>query len=95
VTPDRRFAVRVKPGARVTEVGGRWDGRQGPALVVAVTARAVDGKANEAVRHALAHALGVRRDAITIVTGEHSRDKLIAITSPPDDLVTRLARLIG
>ncbi|NUT51213.1 MAG: DUF167 domain-containing protein, partial [Saccharothrix sp.] len=50
-----RFAIRVKPGAKREAVGGRWgDG----ALVVAVAAPAVEGKANEAVRKALARAFG-------------------------------------
>ena len=40
--------VRVRPGASRTAVGGRYDGPLGPALVVAVTAPAVDGRATEA-----------------------------------------------
>ncbi|MDT7619676.1 MAG: uncharacterized protein QOF99_577, partial [Pseudonocardiales bacterium] len=43
-----RVRVRVRPGARRVEVGGCWDGPRGPALLVAVRARAVEGQANEA-----------------------------------------------
>jgi len=90
-----RFAVRVKPGARRAVVGGRWEGRLGVALVVAVTAPAVDGRANDAVCAALADALDVPRRDITITTGARSRDKLIDIAGPRSDLLARVERLIG
>ncbi|MDQ3404922.1 MAG: DUF167 domain-containing protein [Actinomycetota bacterium] len=70
-----RFGVRVKPGARRTAVGGRF----GSALVVAVSAPAVEGKANEAVRRAVAEAFGVRRGDVTIVVGERGRDKVVEV----------------
>ena len=88
-----RFAVRVKPGARRTAVGGTWPGTLGPALVVAVTAPAVDGRANDAVRTALATALDVPERAITIVVGTRSRDKIVEIADPPPDLPDRVHRL--
>jgi uncharacterized protein YggU (UPF0235/DUF167 family) len=88
-----RFAVRVKPGARHTIVGGRWDGRLGAALVVAVTAPAVDGKANEAVCRALAAALDVDRRHIAVVTGAHARDKLVEIDPAPSDLAATVHAL--
>jgi uncharacterized protein YggU (UPF0235/DUF167 family) len=69
-------AVRVRPGAGRTRVGGRYDGPHGPALVVAVGAPAVDGKATEAVRKALAEALGVRPGDVALRIGRTSRDKV-------------------
>jgi len=92
---EHRFPIRVRPAARRPTVGGQWDGRLGPALIVAVAAPAVDGKANEAVRRALADALGVHRRHITIVAGARSRDKLVAIADPPADLTSTLRRLTG
>jgi uncharacterized protein (TIGR00251 family) len=71
-----RITVRVKPGAKRTKVGGRWGES---ALVVAVTAPAIEGKANEAVRGALAKAFGIRKSDVAIVTGHHGRDKIIEI----------------
>ena len=62
-----RILVRVKPGASRTKVGGWYDGPSGPALVVAVAARAVGGQATKAVLQAVADALGVRRSAVTLV----------------------------
>jgi uncharacterized protein len=70
-----RFAIRVRPGARRESVGGR----HGDALVVAVTAPAVEGKANEAVRKALAKAFGVRKQDVAIVVGERGRDKVVEV----------------
>lgn len=72
-------AVRVKPGAGRDRVGGRYDGPLGPALVVAVAAPAVDGRATEATRRALADALDVRPAAVTLRAGAHSRDKLFTV----------------
>jgi uncharacterized protein len=81
-----RFAVRVKPGAAKERVGGCWLGPHGKALVVAVTAPAVEGKANEAVRKALARAFGLRRTDISIAVGAHGRDKIVAVDIAATDL---------
>jgi uncharacterized protein len=86
-------AVRVKPGASRTRVGGRYDGPGGPALVVAVSAPAVDGRATEAARRALAEALGVRPARVTLRSGATSRDKLFAVERPPAGLDRRLHEL--
>jgi uncharacterized protein len=72
-------AVRVRPGAGRTRVGGRYDGPRGPALIVAVGAPAIDGKATEAVRRALADALGVRPADVVLRLGATSRDKVFAV----------------
>jgi uncharacterized protein (TIGR00251 family) len=90
-----RFGVRVRPGARRDQVGGRWAGPRGAALIVAVAAPAVEGKANEAVRRALAKAFGVRRSEVRIVAGERGRDKIVELTAPPEDARDRLAVLLA
>lgn len=94
------IAVRVKPGASRTRVGGGYPGPYGPALVVAVSAPAVDGRATEAARRALADALGVRPAAVTLRRGATSRDKLFAVEPGPagtatdrDALTRRVAAL--
>lgn len=84
-----RFAVRVKPGARRDAVGGRW---ANDALVVAVAAPAVEGKANEALRRALAAAFGVRRQDVAILTGERGRDKVVEVAGAD---AGRLTELLG
>ncbi len=87
------FAVRVRPGASRTAVGGRYEGPHGTALVVAVNAPAVDGRATAAALRATAEALGLRRGAVVLRTGETSRDKVFTIADPPPDLHDRLRSL--
>ncbi len=87
------FPVRVRPGASRTRVGGRYDGPLGPALIVAVSAPAVDGRATEAVLRAVAAALGVPRRTVQVRTGHRSRDKVLLLDPAPDDLPDRVARL--
>jgi uncharacterized protein (TIGR00251 family) len=70
-----RISIRVKPGAKKEAVGGQ----HGNALVVAVQAPPIEGKANEAVRAALAKAFGIRRQDVVIVAGERSRDKIVEL----------------
>jgi uncharacterized protein YggU (UPF0235/DUF167 family) len=70
-----RIAIRVKPGSARPGVGGEHAG----ALVVAVSARAVDGKATEAALAAVAAAFGVRRSAVRLVFGAASRTKVVDI----------------
>lgn len=86
-------AVRVRPGASRTAVGGRYDGPSGAALVVAVQAPAVDGRATEAARRALAEALRVRPARVTLRSGATSRDKVFTVDRPPAGLAERVAAL--
>lgn len=86
--------MRVRPGARRDQVGGCWDGPRGRALLVAVRARAVDGRANEAVVAALAEAFGLRRREVEIVTGRHRRDKVVELADKPG-VPDRFERLLG
>ncbi|MGI9197398.1 MAG: DUF167 domain-containing protein, partial [Candidatus Nanopelagicales bacterium] len=71
------YAVRVRPGSSRTKVGGGYG--DPPALVVAVSEPAVDGRANEAVIRALATALGVPRSGIAIVSGHAARTKVLRV----------------
>jgi len=87
-----RVAIRVRPGASRTRVGGAY----GERLVVAVGARAVDGAATEAALDAVAKAFGVRRRAVTLVVGATSRDKVVQIELADDAAAAEAqARLAG
>jgi hypothetical protein len=89
-----RVAIRVRPGASRTRVGGAY----GERLVVAVGARAVDGAATEAALDAVAKAFGVRRRAVSLVAGATSRDKVVQIELADDaaaaEAQVRLAGLL-
>jgi len=89
-----RILLRVRPGASRTTVGGRYDGPAGPALVVAVAARAVEGQATKAVLEAIAAAFGVRRSAVTLVRGATSRDKVVEIHGNESELRPMLETLL-
>jgi uncharacterized protein (TIGR00251 family) len=81
-----RMTIWVRPGAGRTAVGGEHDG----ALVVRVTARAVEGQANEAALAALARAFGVRRRSVTLVTGAASRTKIVDVDGGGQAVLDRL-----
>lgn len=83
--------VRVRPGAARTAVGGRYGE---DALVVAVTARAVDGAATEAALRALADALGVRRGVVRLVSGATSRTKVVEVDADPRRVAVRVRALL-
>ena len=87
------LAVRVRPRASRTAVGGAYAGAAGPALVVAVQEPAVDGRATQAVLDAVARSLGLPRSRVRLRSGERSRDKLLTIVDPPADLAKRLQSL--
>ena len=68
-----QFAVRVSPGAGQNAV------IPGDTLHIRVTAPPEDGKANEAVRHLLARALGVAPTRLTLIRGTTSRHKVFRL----------------
>lgn len=86
------YAIRVKPGASRTRVGGAYG--DPPALVVAVTEPAVDGRANEGAARALGEALSLPRGSVEIVSGHTARSKIIRIVDPPPDMQARWTALL-
>lgn len=81
-----RIAVRVRPGSARPGVGGQHDG----ALVVRVSARAVDGQATAAALAAVAAAFGVRRRAVTLIAGASSRTKMVDVAGADPAVLGRL-----
>jgi hypothetical protein len=81
-----RIAIRVRPGSARPGVGGEHAG----ALVVRVSAQAVDGKATEAALAAVAGAFGVRRSAVRLISGASSRTKIIDIDAGDPQVLAAL-----
>ncbi|MBI4635796.1 MAG: DUF167 domain-containing protein [Candidatus Rokubacteria bacterium] len=80
--------LRVRPGASSNAILG-W---QGDTLRVRVTAPPLEGRANRAVIELLARALGVRPSAVSLLSGERGRDKLLHVAGlAPADIRGRLA----
>ena len=76
----------VRPGSARPGVGGERSG----ALIVRVSARAVDGKATEAALAAVATAFGVHRRAVTLIAGATSRTKILEVEGAEPAALTRL-----
>lgn len=70
-----RIAIRVQPSARQNTILGI----RGGVVMARVTAPAIEGRANEAVRRLVAKQLGVAKSSVTIVRGHRSRDKVVTI----------------
>jgi uncharacterized protein (TIGR00251 family) len=69
------LSVRAQPGARKDEIVGKW----ADSIKVRVTAPPEKGKANEAIIKLLAKKLGLKKPAISLISGETSREKKILL----------------
>jgi len=85
------FAVRVVPRSSRNAVAGV----QGDALKVKLTAPPVEGAANTALIEFLAKQLGVRRSAVSIVSGEKSRSKTVRVEGVTWQRIEKVLRNIG
>lgn len=72
--PGAEFAVRATPRARRPGISQTATG-----LAISVTAPPEDGRANLAIRDALASALGVAPSRLTLVRGAASREKMFRL----------------
>ena len=88
-----RLSVRVRPGASRTAVGGRYGDEE--ILCVAVSARAVDGAATDAVLRAVADAFALPRRAVTLVSGRTARTKVLELDGDEPSLRQRLHELLS
>jgi hypothetical protein len=70
-----RLEVKVTPGAARSEITGVLEG----VLQVKIAAPPVHGKANRELIEFLSRELGVGRSAVSVVKGQASRHKLVAV----------------
>jgi len=84
-----RITLWVRPRSGRSVVGGDHDG----ALVVRVRAAPEHGAATEEALAVLAGALGVRKAAVTLVSGLTSRTKQVEVGGEPSVLLPRVAAL--
>ena len=67
-------------------------GWEGDTLRLRLRARAVEGKANNALMDFLASSLGMRPYQVNLLRGERSREKLVEVDlSSRDEVASRLA----
>ncbi len=69
------FRVRVSPGASRNAVVGEYDG----SLKVSIAAAPEKGKANKALTDYISGVLGARKASVSVVAGETSRSKTLAV----------------
>jgi uncharacterized protein len=80
-----RVRLRVSPGSRKTELAGR----HGDGWKVRVSAPPEGGRANDAVLELLAERVGLPRRALSIVSGQTSRDKVVEMNGIDQDEAER------
>ncbi len=82
------LAVKVTPNASRNEIMGFTDG----VLQVRIAASPVKGKANKELTDFLSKALGLRKSSVSIVKGQTSRNKVIAIEGiSRDEIISRFS----
>jgi uncharacterized protein (TIGR00251 family) len=69
------LTLHVQPGAKKSEIAGLY----GDALKIRLAAPPVDGKANTALLAALAAWLGLPKRAVTLKSGQTSRNKTVRV----------------
>ena len=84
------LAVSVQPNAKRTAADGLHDGT----LRVRLGAPPVDGKANQLLIDWLAGELGVPKRAVTLVRGDTSRRKWLALDAPLGQVEAWLAATV-
>jgi uncharacterized protein (TIGR00251 family) len=78
VGADLELSIHAQPAARTTEV----QGLHGDAIKIRISARAVDGAANDALLEFVASALQVPRSRCVLLSGRTSRHKRVRIEAP-------------
>jgi uncharacterized protein len=73
------LAVRAQPGAKKTAIIGIYGGGATSQLKIAVQAPPLEGRANEALIAFLARTFALPKNAVKLISGELSRNKVFLL----------------
>ncbi|MBK5566626.1 DUF167 domain-containing protein [Ensifer sp. 2YAB10] len=91
-----RLTVRLTPNGGRDAIDGLEAAADGEEhLKVRVSAVPEKGKANQALVAFLAKKLGLAKSRLSLISGDTQRKKILRIDGDPEDLMRRLAELIG
>jgi hypothetical protein len=85
------LSIHIQPGASKSEISGL----HGDAIKIRIQARPVEGAANAALTEFIATCLGVPRKGVTLVRGEKSRQKTVAVAMPALDVERQMLRFLA
>lgn len=77
-----RIFIRAKPGVKkayIKETIDLFEKKGERHFVVAVSERAIEGKANRAIEKAIAEYLNVARSRVRVVSGQSAKEKIVEI----------------
>ncbi|OGO42783.1 MAG: YggU family protein [Chloroflexi bacterium RBG_16_60_22] len=85
---SQRLSVKVTPHAGRSEITGFSDG----VLRVRIAAPPVEGRANRELIDLLSRALGLGKSSLTIIKGQTSRQKVVAVAGiTREEIIKRLS----
>ncbi len=91
-----RLTVRLTPNGGRDAIDGLEAAADGDEhLKVRVSAVPEKGRANQALLAFLAKKLGLAKTKLSLISGETQRKKILRIEGEPEDLMRRLAELVG
>ena len=91
-----RLTVRLTPNGGRDAIDGLEAAADGEEhLKVRVSAVPEKGKANQALVAFLAKKLGLAKSKLSLISGDTQRKKILRIEGDPEDLMRRLAELVG
>ncbi|NRP88801.1 hypothetical protein GFPCMMHI_04724 [Ensifer adhaerens] len=86
-----RLSVRLTPNGGRDAIDGVENGSEGECYLKArVSVAPEKGKANKALIALIAKSIGIPKSALSLVSGETARKKILRIEGEPEDLIERL-----
>ncbi|WP_133709086.1 DUF167 domain-containing protein [Rhizobium sp. BK313] len=90
-----RLSVRLTPNGGRDAIEGVEAGADGePYLKARVSAVPEKGKANKALIALIAKNLGIAKSAVSLISGDTARKKILRIDGDPEDLIGKLRALL-